>query len=136
VVETPSRQCKYSENGAHYYKKLVGSIWRCDYCLFCKWLPNSTEEAAVFSFDIRRYGYERAYAKYLGSKPRVSKLLDELNNTRVLIGSLPKETVDKIMSDIVTEKVSLEVALEDNLTSEQNNRALALIFSRAGATSI
>lgn len=110
VVEYPDHRCELSPTRAHYYVKLVGSIWRCHYCWAAVWLPSDWSEATKFSADVGRMGIEVAYQKYLRHRPKTRQLLGKLEDIRLLRKVVPQEQLMIAIAAIITVK---ESELED-----------------------
>ncbi len=103
-LKYPEKRCEDSPNRAHYYRQLVGNIWRCHYCWAAKWLPNNFIDASKFSNDIGRLGRDRAYEKLLSQRPKIRQMLAKLEEIRMLKKVMPQKDLMVAMAAIIADK--------------------------------
>ena len=103
-INYPESYCKYSPGKAHYYRILTGDIWRCIYCWTAKWIPPDWTKCLQFSNDIRKIGLQKAYKKWLLARPKTTRLLEKLEEIRLLKTILPEDELLIAIATIVTDK--------------------------------
>jgi len=114
-INYPEPYCEHSPTRRHYYKNLAGSIWRCVYCWAAIWQPLDLESTRILSLDVKRIGLQKAYAKALLHRPKITKLLGKLEQIRLLREALPEEELLIVIAAVITDK-DFEVAfLEESL---------------------
>ena len=99
----PDRRCEDSPNHAHYFVPVAGvkDVWRCKYCWVAQWLPNAWEDCLKFSFAIAKFGMNKAYQRELQHKPGVMRMLDKLEEIRLLRKVLPEKELMVSIAAIV-----------------------------------
>lgn len=104
AIEYPDTRCELSPNHAHFFTRIVGSVWRCKYCWAPVWFPSSWEEATRFTKDIQGLGLDKAYQKHLQHKPLVKQKLKKLEDIRLLRKVLPERELMMAIAAIVDGK--------------------------------
>ena len=72
----------HSPEGSHHFVFLGSSIWSCKYCLTVVWRPMDWLDTLSLTAKIRRLGRDKAYEEALSKRPKVKKMLEELNELK------------------------------------------------------
>lgn len=103
-VTWPEDRCELSPNHAHYFRPVAKDIWRCKYCWLSKWTPFYWTDAIRFSNSIVKMGVELAYQKHLHYRPGIKRILEKLEEIRLLRKVLPEKQLMEAVAAIVTDK--------------------------------
>ena len=98
MIEYPSSRCLDSPHrGHHFLCVLPPFVWRCKYCWKAKWQPASTAEAIKFTGQIDKLGLAEAYKRKLQKLPEIAKLLEKMEEIRLLRRTLSEEELSKVI---------------------------------------
>jgi len=101
----PDRRCENSPNHAHYFIPVTGAseVWRCKYCWVAQWLPNNWPDCLTFHYAKARFGIDKAYQKALEHRPGTVRMLDKLEEIRLLRKVLPEKELMVAIAAIIKE---------------------------------
>ena len=106
-IRWPEPECPYSPTGSHHFVAhdsiSIGNLWVCKYCLATKWLPSGWTDCFNLSIDMRKYGIQRAYWKWLDRRPRLKELLVKLQDIGMLREKLPNGKLLEVIAGIVAD---------------------------------
>lgn len=103
LPDYPDRRCEDSPNRAHWFVPVTGTVWRCEYCWVSLWLPSNWEDCVIFSNNIRRFGLDEAYRRHLQLRPEVVRILNKLEDIRLLRKMLPEKQLLIAIAAVVKE---------------------------------
>lgn len=118
-LKYPESYCSCNPARTHWFKPMLGNIWRCKYCWAAKWQPGDWYSALVCSSDVEKLGIQAAYQKWLHYRPRAKRLLLKLEEMRVLRSMMPEEELIKIIAVIVLEREPEVIEEDKELTDER-----------------
>ena len=106
-IRWPQPKCPYSPTGGHYFiaheSMAKGNLWVCKYCSATKWLPFGWTDCFNFSIDMRNYGVQMTYWRWLDKKPRLKELLVKLQDIGMLRNKLPSQRLLEVIASIVAD---------------------------------
>ena len=105
LPEYPDSRCEVSPNHAHHFRPLaeVKGVWRCKYCWVSQWFPSAWDDCDKFSYAIKAFGIDEAYQRQLQRRPGVVRILNKLEEIRLLRKVLPKKQLMMAIAAIVKE---------------------------------
>lgn len=106
-VRWPGLECSDSPTGSHYFIAQVGiargNIWVCKYCLAIRWLPFAWQDCFNLSIDMRKYGIQETYWRWLDKRPKLKELLAKLQDIGILREKLPNQRLLEVIVGIIAD---------------------------------
>lgn len=87
----PVERCEASPTRAHVFEVYSGSVWKCEYCWKAKWNPVDWAGAEEYAKKIKIMGLDRAYAYFVNQSHGIKKMMEQLEELRLLKIALPEK---------------------------------------------
>ena len=75
----------------------------CKHCDTIQWLPGFLSDALNLSIDMKYYGIEPAYYKWIDARPKLRELLVKLQDIRAARGKLSKRRMLNLIQAIISD---------------------------------
>jgi len=100
-IEFPQPYCDIDKTQSHWYTEILPGIWRCKFCWASKALPRNWDDLVKFSNERDRVGVQAAYRRFLSTRPNSVKILEKLDEIRLLRELMPEKELVRIVAVII-----------------------------------